>query len=63
MSAIDNRDELTEDEARAFLEEQTLRYLGMGLEEFMRRADEGKLPEHPMVEHLVLLTGARPGTC
>jgi hypothetical protein len=59
----DNREELTAEEARVFLADQTRRYLGMELDEFLRRAEDGTLPDHPMVEHLILLTGARPGTC
>lgn len=59
----EGRDELTPDEARDFLEDQTQRYLGISLEEFMRRAEADDLPDHPMVEHLVLLTGARAHSC
>lgn len=52
-----------DDEAREYLDQQTRRYLGIGLREFLRRAEEGTLPDHPVVGHLVLLTGARPGAC
>lgn len=59
----DYDNELTPAQARAFLEEQTQRYLGLSLENFYRLADEGQLPDDPVVPHLVLLSGARPGSC
>lgn len=59
----EGRTELTDEETREYLDEQTRVTLGMTLVEFMRRADEGTLPDHPAVPHLVLLTGARPGPC
>jgi hypothetical protein len=63
--AIDeNRDELTLDEARAFAEEQTQKYFGLTVADFVREAEAGRLPEDdPMVVHLALLTGAKLHTC
>lgn len=62
--AVDEgRNELSEAEAREYLNEQTQKYLGLSLAEFMERAEAGTLPSHPVVAHLVLLTGARPGAC
>ena len=62
-ATADNEVELSPEQANAFLEEQTGRYLGISLAEFYKLADEGRLPDNPMVPHLVLLTGARPGSC
>lgn len=60
----DDRDELTVDEARQYAEEQTDRYFGMSVAEFVRRAEAGQLDaDNPMVVHLALLTGARIKTC
>jgi hypothetical protein len=59
----EGRTELTEPETLEYLNDLTREALGMTLDEFVRRADEGTLPEHPAVPHLVLLTGARPGPC
>lgn len=55
--------ELTPDEARAYLEAEVQRYLGMGLDQFYKLAEQGKLPNHPAVAHLILLTGAKPTAC
>ncbi len=63
QAIAEGRDELTDDEAREYLDAQTRTHLGMSLDEFIRAADEGSLPEHPAVPHLVLLTGARPVSC
>lgn len=63
LAEKENRDELTPEEARVFLGEQTQRYLGISLERFYELADQGRLPDNPMVPHLVLLSGARPGSC
>ena len=59
----EGREELTPDETREYLGEQTRRYLSMELDEFLRRAEEGSLPEHPVVAHLIMLSGARPSSC
>jgi hypothetical protein len=60
----DGRDELTPDEARAFAEEQALKYFGMTVDEFRRAAEDGTLPEDdPMVVHVALLTGAELPSC
>jgi hypothetical protein len=55
--------ELSTEEAQAFLEDQTRRYLDMSLAEFYQRAEAGTLPDDPVVTHLVLLSGAHPGAC
>ena len=55
--------ERTAKEAKAFLEDQTQRYLNMSLAEFYERAEAGTLPDDPNVTHLVLLSGAHPGAC
>lgn len=57
------RDELTADETREFLDDQTRSELGLTLDEFLDLAERGELPDHPAVAHLILLTGARPTTC
>jgi hypothetical protein len=59
----DGRDELTDEETRRYLEDQTRAYFGMSLDEFLRRAEEGTLPDHPAVAHLIMLSGATPSTC
>lgn len=61
-ASSENR-ELTPDESRTYLEEEVRRYLDIGLDEFYKLAEEGRLPEHPAVAHLVLLTGAKPSSC
>ncbi len=58
-----NRNELTDEERSEFLEESVNRFLGISLAEFMRLAQEGNLPDHPAVAHLVLLTGANSTYC
>ena len=55
--------ELSTEEAQAFLEDQTRRYLDMSLAELYQRAEAGTLPDDPVVTHLVLLSGAHPGAC
>ena len=50
-------EELTEEETYKLLDEQARRYLNMSAEEFIRRADDGTLPHHPVVAHLVLFLG------
>jgi hypothetical protein len=62
-SVEEGREELTPEETREFLEEQTRKYLNMGLDEFLYRAEKGTLPEHPAVAHLIMLSGARPSAC
>jgi len=55
--------ELTPEEAQEYLDAEVRRYLGIGLEEFYKLAKQGKLPDHPAVAHLILLTGAEPSSC
>lgn len=56
--------ELSTEEAQAFLEDQTRRYLDMSLAEFYEGAETGTLPDDDaVVTHLVLLSGAHPGAC
>lgn len=57
----DYADDLTAEEVRGLLDEQARRYLGMTGEEFVAAAEQGSLPDHPAVAHLVLLAGA--GAC
>lgn len=52
------RNELTAAEMKALVDEQTRRYLGMSRQAFLRAAKAGKLPDHPAVAHLLLLSGA-----
>lgn len=60
----EHRDELTEEEARAFAEEQTQKYFGLSVGDFVRQAEAGALSEDdPMVIHLAFLTGARLRSC
>lgn len=60
----EGRDELTHDEASAYAEEQTEKYFGLSVAQFVRSAEEGTLPEDdPMVVHLALLTGAKLHSC
>lgn len=60
----EGREELTPEESRRFAEEQVQRYLGLSVDEFLVRAEEGTLPEEdPMVVHLALLTGAKLHSC
>lgn len=61
-AAVEDR-ELTEEEAREYLDGEVRRYLGIGLDEFYSLANKGRLPEHPAVAHLILLTGAKPSSC
>lgn len=59
----DDRDELTQDEARAFAAEQTEKYLGMTPEEFADAAANDTLPDTPVVLHLALLLGVELTRC
>ena len=60
----EHRDELTQEEAQSFAEEQTRKHFGMSVEEFVRAADADRLPnDDPMVVHVALLTGARLHSC
>jgi hypothetical protein len=45
----------------AMLDEQARRFLGMSAEEFVAAARANRLPDHPLVAHLVLLAGE--GSC
>jgi hypothetical protein len=62
-SIREGRDELTPEEAHEYVAERVREELGISLEEFMRLAEDGNLPDDPAVAHLVLLTGARPSSC
>lgn len=58
------RDELTDEEARQFAEEQAQEYFRMSVDEFAAKAQEGSLPQDdPMVIHLSLLIGAPLDAC
>lgn len=60
----EHRDELTPEEAHAFADEQTRQFFGLSVEEFIERAEAGKLAlDDPMTLHLALLTGARLHSC
>jgi hypothetical protein len=59
----EGRSVLTPEEARAYLEEQVRDQLDMSLDEFVRRAEAGDLPDHPAIPHLVLLAGVRSPGC
>ncbi len=60
----EGRDELTPDEALAFLNEQTQQYLDMSLDEFRRQAEAGTLPsDNAMVVHIALLAGVELHHC
>jgi len=63
--AEDTRDptELTAEQFRRFLEEETQHYFSMSVDQFTAAAERGKLPDHPVVAHLVLLTGAVHQRC
>lgn len=62
--AAEGRDELTPEESRAYAEEQTQKYFGLSVEDFIARAEAGQLPDDDaMVVHLAILTGARLQTC
>jgi hypothetical protein len=62
-AAAEGREELTEAESKEYLESEVHRYLDMTLSEFYKRAEDGTLPDHPAVAHLILLTGAHPSSC
>jgi hypothetical protein len=51
------RDELTPEEGRAYLEAQIQEDLGMSLEEFRARARAGTLPDRGVVRQLTMLAG------
>jgi hypothetical protein len=59
LSDHEDRDELTAEESRRFAEREIRRYLDMSLAEFFSRAEQGTLPDKPVVPHLLLITGAR----
>jgi len=61
--AVAEERDLTPEESRAYLEDEVNRYLGITLNRFYQLAEAGKLPEHPAVAHLILLTGAKPSSC
>ena len=62
QAVAEDRD-LTEAEARAFVEEQTLEYFGLTYDEFVAAAEADELSAHPALAHLVLLTGVRSNSC
>ena len=51
---------LTVAQARAVLEGQTQQHFGMSLDAFLDAAEQGELPDRPMVRHLLMLAGASP---
>lgn len=57
----DNPNVLTEEQFGALLEKRAQEWLGMSLDEFVDRRDNGTLPSSPAVDHLLLLLGARTG--
>jgi hypothetical protein len=59
LSDHEDRDELTADESRRYAEQEIWNYLGLSLAEFLKRAEQGTLPDKPVVPHLLLITGAR----
>lgn len=60
----EGRDELTAAEAREYVEAQTRTHFGLSIEDFIRKAEDGSLPEDdPVVVHLALLTGAKLHSC
>lgn len=62
--AAEGRDELTPEESRAFAEEETQKYFGLSVDDFIAHAEAGRLPEDDaMVVHLAILTGARLPSC
>jgi hypothetical protein len=63
QQAIAEDRDLTPDEARAFIEEQTLEYFGMTYDQFVEAAEADLVPAHPALAHLVLLTGVRSNSC
>jgi hypothetical protein len=63
VDGISANPELTPEETQALLEQLTDKYLGIPLEEFYRLAEAGILPDHPVVPHLILLSGARASSC
>jgi hypothetical protein len=63
-AVAEGRDELTADEAREYVEAQTRLHFGLSIEDFIRKAEDGSLPEDdPVVVHLALLTGAKLHSC
>lgn len=65
QAAIDEgRDELTAEETRAFLEEQTRKHYGLDLATFVEQAEAGEIPaDDGVLVHLALLTGAKLPSC
>ena len=63
QAASEGRNDLTPEEARAYVEEQVQEALHISLEEFYERAKNKTLPDHPAVPHLVLLAGAPSPGC
>lgn len=61
--AIREDRDLTPDEARAFIEEQSLEFFGLAYDEFVAAAEADALPAHPALAHLVLLAGVRSDSC
>ena len=62
--SLEERDELTAEEAEQFAEEQARKYLRMSIAEFRQRAHDGNLPEDdPVVVHIALLAGVELQHC
>jgi len=61
--ALEDRDEMTADEANEWIEAETRRVYGLTIEEFVKAAEAEELEPHPDLAHLVLLTGARTTAC
>jgi hypothetical protein len=61
MCPATDSQELSRADVWAMLDEQARKFLGMSAEEFVAAARADRLPDHPMVAHLVLLAGE--GSC
>ncbi len=49
--------DLDREQLLAILDERSKRFLGMSGEEFIKRLDEGTLPDNAVVTHLAMLLG------
>ena len=63
LEACPDETELTIEQTHTLLEQEVRKYLDMSLDDFYRCAEEGHLPDHPVVPHLVLMSGARATSC
>lgn len=60
----EGRDELTRDEARRYVEQQTEAHFGLSVDKFVAAARDGTLdPDDPFVLHLALMTGVKLDAC